>query len=97
MGLLSCTAILIPFRLAYSRIERLGLTLDIVRLREAALQRAYASAEIEASGRATYAVAGDLHDDVLPALFKVHLMGEVLKQDLASGRLLDLDDDLPAA
>jgi signal transduction histidine kinase len=41
------------------------------------------------------ALAGELHDEVLPSLFKVHLMGQVLKQDLASGRLLELDDDLP--
>jgi signal transduction histidine kinase len=41
------------------------------------------------------AVAGELHDEVLPPLFKVHLMGQVLRQDLLSGRLLDLDDDIP--
>jgi signal transduction histidine kinase len=41
------------------------------------------------------ALAGELHDEVLPPLFKVHLMGQVLKQDLSTGRLLDLDDDLP--
>ena len=41
------------------------------------------------------AVAGELHDEVLPPLFKVHLMGQVLRQDLDSGRLLDLDDDVP--
>jgi len=93
-ALLSCTAILIPFQLAYARIERLGVTLDVVRVREAALQRAYASAELERRDE-RLVVAGDLHDEVLPALFKVHLMGEVLKQDLASGRLLDLDEDLP--
>jgi signal transduction histidine kinase len=40
-------------------------------------------------------LAGELHDEVLPSLFKVHLMGQVLKQDLAAGRLLELDDDLP--
>jgi two-component system sensor histidine kinase DegS len=40
-------------------------------------------------------VAGELHDEVLPPLFKVHLMGQVLRQDLARGRILDLDDDLP--
>jgi signal transduction histidine kinase len=40
-------------------------------------------------------MAGELHDEVLPPLFKVHLMGQVLRQDLNSGRLLDLDDDLP--
>jgi len=42
------------------------------------------------------AVAGELHDEVLPPLFKVHLMGQVLQQDLSSGRLLDLDEDLPS-
>jgi len=40
-------------------------------------------------------IAGELHDDVLPPLFKVHLMGQVLRQDLNSGQLLALDDDLP--
>jgi signal transduction histidine kinase len=41
------------------------------------------------------AVAAGIHDEVLPPLYKVHLMGQVLKQDLASGRLLDLEADLP--
>jgi signal transduction histidine kinase len=40
-------------------------------------------------------VAGELHDEVLPPLFKVHLMGQVLRQDLDSGQLLNLDSDLP--
>ncbi len=40
-------------------------------------------------------VAAGLHDEVLPLLYKVHLMGQVLKQDLSSGRLFDLEDDLP--
>ena len=40
-------------------------------------------------------VAAGLHDDLLPPLYKVHLMGQVLRQDLAMGRLLNLEDDLP--
>lgn len=40
-------------------------------------------------------LAGEIHDEVLPPLFKVHLMGQVLRRDLDSGRLLDLDEDLP--
>jgi len=40
-------------------------------------------------------VAADLHDEVLQPLYKVHLMGQVLRRDLESGRLLQLDDDLP--
>jgi signal transduction histidine kinase len=39
-------------------------------------------------------LAGELHDEVLPAMFKVHLMGEVIRRDLETGRLLDLDDDV---
>jgi signal transduction histidine kinase len=42
------------------------------------------------------AVAAGLHDEVLPPLFNVHLMGQVLRQDLAAGRLLELEDDIPA-
>jgi signal transduction histidine kinase len=41
------------------------------------------------------AVAAGLHDELLPPLYKVHLMGQVLRQDLAMGRLLDLEDDVP--
>ena len=40
-------------------------------------------------------IAGELHDEVLPPLFQVHLMGQVLRQDLNRGQLLELDDDLP--
>ena len=41
------------------------------------------------------AVAAGIHDDVLPPLFKVHLLGQVVRQDLATGRLLDLEEDVP--
>lgn len=40
-------------------------------------------------------IAADLHDDVLQPLFKVTLMAQVLKADLAHGRLLEMDEDLP--
>lgn len=40
------------------------------------------------------ALAAGIHDEVLPPLYKVHLMGQVVKHDLASGRLLDLDSDV---
>jgi len=40
-------------------------------------------------------IAADLHDEVLQPLFKVNLMAHVLKSDLASGRLLEMDQDLP--
>jgi signal transduction histidine kinase len=40
-------------------------------------------------------MAADIHDEVLQPLYQVHLMGQVLRQDLASGRLLELEEDLP--
>jgi signal transduction histidine kinase len=40
-------------------------------------------------------LAAGIHDEVLPLLYQVHLMGEVIKRDLAGGRLLDLETDLP--
>jgi len=40
-------------------------------------------------------IASGIHDEVLPPLYKIHLMAQVLRQDLASGRLLELEDDLP--
>ncbi|MGZ8636067.1 MAG: sensor histidine kinase [Actinomycetota bacterium] len=42
------------------------------------------------------AVAAGLHDDVLPPLVRVHLLGQVLRHELATGQLLALEDDLPA-
>jgi signal transduction histidine kinase len=93
-ALLTCTAVLVPLRTALVRIQSLGATTELIRVREAEIDSVNESA---LAGRRDerLTLAGDLHDEVLPALFKVHLMGEVLKQDLASGRLLDLDDDLP--
>lgn len=41
-------------------------------------------------------IAAELHDDVLPPLFRVHLLGQVLRQQLATGQLLAMEDDLPA-
>jgi signal transduction histidine kinase len=40
------------------------------------------------------AVASGLHD-VLPPLFKVHLLGQVLRQEMSTGQLLAMEDDLP--
>jgi len=40
-------------------------------------------------------IAADLHDEVLQPLFKGTLMAQVLKTDLATGRLLEMDEDLP--
>jgi signal transduction histidine kinase len=40
-------------------------------------------------------IASHLHDEVLQPLYQVSLMCDVVKQDSATGRLLDLDKDVP--
>jgi signal transduction histidine kinase len=83
-----------PLRVALVRIQSLDATTELIKVRDAEIASVNASA-IAGRQDERLTLAGDLHDEVLPALYKVHLMGEVLKQDLASGRLLELDDDLP--
>lgn len=41
-------------------------------------------------------IAGALHDEVLQDLYNVTIRAQVLRQDLLRGRLLELEDDLPA-
>ncbi|MBI3648361.1 MAG: sensor histidine kinase [Actinobacteria bacterium] len=41
-------------------------------------------------------IAEALHDEVLQTLFNITIRAHVIKEDLRSGRLLDLDDDVPA-
>jgi signal transduction histidine kinase len=40
-------------------------------------------------------IAGDLHDEVLQPLYKISLMAHLLKAEMATGRLLDMEQDLP--
>lgn len=41
-------------------------------------------------------IAEALHDEVLQDLYNISIRAQVLRQDLLSGRLLDLENDLPA-
>ena len=41
-------------------------------------------------------IAAALHDDVLQCLYNVTIRTQTIKEDLRWGRLLDLDDDVPA-
>jgi signal transduction histidine kinase len=41
-------------------------------------------------------IAASLHDDVLQCLYNVTIRTHVIREDLRLGRLLDLDDDVPA-
>ena len=97
IGLIGVVAFVAPILLAHqvfahwSQVERFARSLS---LRTKALEDVDRRI-LEERRDERLVLAGDIHDEVLPPLFKVHLMGEVLRRDLESGRLLDLDEDLP--
>jgi signal transduction histidine kinase len=81
-------------RVALLQVHRLHFAEAKIKQKDEALRR---STELVRDERRDerLTLAGELHDELLPSLFKVHLMGQVLRQDLIAGRLLELDDDLP--
>jgi signal transduction histidine kinase len=96
-GLWGLIASLAPLGLArqvFIQAQRLGAATSKIESKDRALVDATKQASEERRDE-RMTLAGELHDEVLPPLFKVHLMGQVLRQDLSSGRLLDLDEDLP--
>ncbi len=82
-------------RQSLERTESLGVASSRLAVKDEAIRQA-TDRVVEERRDERMALAGELHDEVLPALFKVHLMGQVLKQDLASGQLLQLEEDMPA-
>src|SRR5207247_2381757 len=97
VGLWGLMAVLVPVALARQAFEhRRGLLVasEEANAKDRLLEQVDQRVEEERRDERSR-VAADLHDEVLPALFKVHLMGQVLRQDLDSGRLLELEEDLP--
>jgi signal transduction histidine kinase len=97
VGAWSLLVFLIPVLLARQafvgnkRLARAGRRLET----QAEALRDVAAAMADERREERLSLAAGLHDEVLPPLFRVHLMGQVLRQDLASGRLLALEEDLP--
>jgi signal transduction histidine kinase len=81
-------------RNAFTKAARLELAERDIRTQRRALRKASGSVAEERRDE-RLSIAADLHDDVLPSLFKVHLIGQVLRQELATGQLLAMEDDLP--
>ncbi len=97
VGMWGAAAFLAPLALARQTMvetRRSHEALEASELRERALLSTYERIVSERRDE-RIVVADELHDEILPPLFKVHLLAQVLNQDLTSGRLLDLDEDLP--
>jgi signal transduction histidine kinase len=96
-GLLGVAMVVAPAglaRLAFVQTLRVSEVSKDVEVKRQALATATDQAAEERRDERRM-LAGELHDEVLPALFKVHLLGEVLRKDLEQGRLLDLEADVP--
>ena len=90
-------AFIVPTLLSRQALLRSQMYLDrdhAYRSREAALEALSGAIRDERSDERRL-IAADLHDEVLQPLYKASLMAHVLKADLASGRLLQLDEDIP--
>jgi signal transduction histidine kinase len=97
IGLFAIGAFLAPTLLGRQTLVRSQMSIDTSRAyrsREAALTQISHQIYEERTDERRL-IAADLHDDVLQPLFKVTLMAQVLKTDLASGQLLAMDEDLP--
>jgi signal transduction histidine kinase len=94
LALLGALAISLLARQALDRSQAAVDTSRAYRSREHALIQVSRQVQQERSDERKL-IAAELHDEVLQPLFKVTLMAQVLKGDLAGGRLLELDQDLP--
>jgi signal transduction histidine kinase len=97
LGAWSLTVFLIPVvlaRQAFSGHQKLAHASHRVETQAEAL-RDVSAAMADERREERLSLAAGLHDEVLPPLYKVHLMGQVLRQDLSFGRLLALEEDLP--
>ncbi len=97
VGMWGLASFVIPVflaRQAFEQSRRLRIADADVQSQSAAL-REVSSRVVDERRDERLAVAAGLHDEVLPPLYNVHLMGQVLRQDLTTGRLLDLENDIP--
>jgi signal transduction histidine kinase len=93
-SLVTCILPLLLARKAFTKTQRLDSAVQKIDDQRSALQRASDSIADERRDE-RLAVAAGLHDDVLPPLYRVHLLGQVLRQQLATGQLLGMETDLP--
>lgn len=94
-GVLASVAPIILGRQAFAHRSRLDNVEQS--LAESAIALRHVDERIAAERRDERArIAAALHDEVLQDLYNVTIRAQVLRQDLMTGRLLDLEDDLPA-
>jgi signal transduction histidine kinase len=86
---------LVLARQAMSNTRRLALSERRLRIQSTGL-RDMSDQMVRERREERLSIAAGLHDDVMPPLFRVHLLGQVLRREMATGQLLAMEDDLPS-
>ena len=93
-GLIAGVVPILMARQVFALLKRASIANRQAREQEAMIEQLNTRIEVERRDERAR-LAMDLHDGTLADLYRVHLMGEVLRQDLVNGRLLELEADVP--
>jgi signal transduction histidine kinase len=93
-GLIAFAIPLLLARQMFVHWKRLGDASHALDQKDRALS-AVANRIVDERREERLALAAEIHDEVLPPLYKIHLMSQVVRNDFAAGRLLDLEADVP--
>jgi signal transduction histidine kinase len=93
-GLIAGVVPILMARQVFALLKRTSIANRHAREQEAMIEQLTHRIEVERRDERAR-LAMDLHDGALADLYRVHLMGEVLRQDLLNGRLLELEADVP--
>jgi len=93
-GLIAGVVPVLMARQVFALLKRTSIANRQAREQEAMIEQLTYRIEVERRDERAR-LAMDLHDGALADLYRVHLMGEVLRQDLVNGRLLELEADVP--
>lgn len=94
-GLVASVVPLVLARQAFSSFQRLEVADRAMNAKRRAIEQLGSTIAEERRDERTR-IAASLHDDVLQSLYNVSLHTHVIREDLRTGRLLELDRDLPA-
>jgi signal transduction histidine kinase len=94
-GVVVCIAPLILARAAFSQSFHAEQAHSRVRAQATALSRVDERIADERHDERSK-IAAALHDDVLQCIYNVEIRAQVIREDLRSGRLLELEGDVPA-
>ncbi|HSL11364.1 MAG TPA: ATP-binding protein [Actinomycetota bacterium] len=95
VGVFVCVAPLLLAREAFFKTLRVEQELSRVEAQALALSKVDARIADERHDERSK-IAAALHDEILQCLYDVEIRAQVIREDLRRGRLLDLEDDVPA-